>query len=70
MASPENRQGVKNLLFEGGLHYSGGSGILNRSNTPLFSMLESIKSEDGLLASPTVSEPVIAVKVSQTTVTD
>ena len=28
MASPENRQRVQNLLFEGGLHYSKESGIL------------------------------------------
>jgi hypothetical protein len=37
-ASPENRQKVQNLLFEGGLHYSKEGGILNRSNTSLFSM--------------------------------
>jgi site-specific DNA recombinase len=60
MASPENRQRVQNLLFEGGLHYSSESGILNRSNTSLFSVLESIKSEDDLLASPTGFEPVLS----------
>ena len=60
MASPENRQRVQNLLFEGGLHYSSENGILNRSNTSLFSMLESIKSEDDLLASPTGFEPVLS----------
>ena len=60
MASPENRQRVQNLLFEGGLHYSSENGILNRFNTSLFSMLESIKSEDDLLASPTGFEPVLS----------
>jgi hypothetical protein len=60
MASPENRQRVQNLPFEGGLHYSTESGILNRSNTSLFSVLESIKSESDLLASPTGFEPVLS----------
>jgi hypothetical protein len=59
-ASPENRQRVQNLLFEDGLHYSKKSGILNRSNTSLFSVLESIKSENDLLASPTGFEPVLS----------
>jgi site-specific DNA recombinase len=59
-ASPENRQRVQNLLFEDGLHYSKESGILNRSNTSLFSVLESIKSENDLLASPTGFEPVLS----------
>ena len=44
----------------GGLHYSRESGILNRSNKSLFSMLESIKSENNLLASPTGFEPVLS----------
>ena len=60
MATPENRQKVQNLLFEGGLHYSHEEGILNRANTSLFSMLESIKSENQLLASPTGFEPVLS----------
>jgi hypothetical protein len=59
-ASPENRQKVQNLLFEGGLHYSKEGGILNHSNTSLFSMLESIKCENDLLASPTGFEPVLS----------
>jgi site-specific DNA recombinase len=59
-ASPENRQQVQNLLFEGGLHYSKEGGILNRSNTSLFSMLDAIKSENDLLASPTGFEPVLS----------
>jgi hypothetical protein len=33
---------------------------LNRSNTSLFSMLESINSEKYLLASPTGFEPVLS----------
>jgi hypothetical protein len=60
VATPENRQKIQNLLFEGGLHYSKEGGILNRSNTSLFSMLESIKSENNLLASPTGFEPVLS----------
>jgi site-specific DNA recombinase len=60
MATPEDRQKVQNLLFEGGLHYSKEDGILNRSNTSLFSVLESIKSENNLLASPTGFEPVLS----------
>jgi hypothetical protein len=60
LASPENRQRVQNLLFEGGLHYSKEGGILNRSNTSLYSMLESITRENDLLASPTGFEPVLS----------
>jgi hypothetical protein len=60
MATPENRQKVQNLLFEGGLHHSQEEGILNRANTSLFSMLESIKGENQLLASPTGFEPVLS----------
>jgi hypothetical protein len=53
IAAPENRVRVQNLLFEEGLDYSPELGILNRSNTSLFSMLEVIKDEASLLASPT-----------------
>jgi site-specific DNA recombinase len=51
IASPEQRQKVQNLLFEGGLHYSSVSGILNRSKTSLFSTLEAITDEKVLLVS-------------------
>jgi DNA invertase Pin-like site-specific DNA recombinase len=60
IADPEQRQRVQNLLFEGGLHYSPESGILNRSKSSLFSMLEGIKDENILLASPTGFEPVLS----------
>ena len=59
-AEAENRQKIQNLLFEGGSHYSKGDGILNRTNTSLFSMLESISSENNLLASATGFEPVLS----------
>jgi hypothetical protein len=49
---PEERQRVQNLLFEG-LHYSPELGILNRSNSSLFSMLDGLNDENGWLASPT-----------------
>jgi hypothetical protein len=60
IAAPENRVRVQNLLFEEGLDYSPELGILNRSNTSLFSMLEVIKDESSLLASPTGFEPVLS----------
>jgi hypothetical protein len=60
LANPECRQRVQNLLFEDGLDYSPEVGILNRSKTSLFSMLETIKSENNLLASPTGFEPVLS----------
>jgi hypothetical protein len=59
IAEPEQRQRVQNLLFGDGLHYSSESGILNRSNSSLFSMLHAIKSEKGLLASPAGFEPAL-----------
>ena len=60
IADPDQRQRVQNLLFEGGLHYSPELGILNRSKSSLFSMLEGIKDESILLASPTGFEPVLS----------
>jgi hypothetical protein len=60
IADPEQRQRVQNLLFEGGLHYSPESGILNRSKSSLFSMLLGVKDESILLASPTGFEPVLS----------
>jgi site-specific DNA recombinase len=59
-APPESRQKVQNLLFEDGLDYYQESGLLNRSKSSLFSILESIKTEKGLLASPTGFEPVLS----------
>ena len=60
MAGPEQRQRVQNLLFGDGLQYSHQSGILNRSKSCLFSVLEASKGEKGLLASPTGFEPVLS----------
>jgi len=60
IAGPEQRQRVQNLLFQDGLNYVPGAGILNRSNSSLFSILESTLSKDGMLASPTGFEPVLS----------
>jgi site-specific DNA recombinase len=60
IAAPEQRQRVQNLLFQDGLLYSPEQGILNRSNSSLFSMLEATKSEKGLLASPMGFEPMLS----------
>ena len=60
MAAPDQRQRVQNLLFEGGLHYSQNSGILNRSKSSLFTMLETMTDEKGLLVSPMGFEPMLS----------
>jgi site-specific DNA recombinase len=57
IAAPDQRQRVQNLLFEGGLDYSPNLGILNRSNSSLFSVLEAMNSENGLLVGPEGFEP-------------
>jgi site-specific DNA recombinase len=60
IASPDQRQKVQNLLFEGGLHYSSEAGILNRSNASLFSTLEAMIDEKVLLVSPMGFEPMLS----------
>jgi hypothetical protein len=57
IAAPEQQQRVQNLLFDGGLNYSLTSGILNRSNSSLFSMLEAMKPHNGQLVGPEGFEP-------------
>ena len=57
IAEPEQRQRVQNLLFDGGLDYSPELGILNRSNSSLYSVLEAMNSENGLLVGPEGFEP-------------
>ncbi len=42
IASPEQRERVQNLLFEGGLDYSPEKGFLNRSKSSLFRVLETV----------------------------
>ena len=59
IAKPEQRQRVQNLLFHDGLQYSPETGILNRSKSSLFTMLEKVSDKNGLLASPTGFEPVL-----------
>ena len=60
IASPDQRQRVQNLLFNGGLNYSMSEGFLNRSKSCLFNTLESLSNHSGLLASPTGFEPVLS----------
>ena len=60
IAGPGPRQRVQNLLFHSGLHYSPETGILNRSKSSLFTMLEGMTDLNGLLASPTGFEPVLS----------
>jgi hypothetical protein len=43
IADAEQRNRVQSLLFDVGLHYSPGHGFLNRSNSSLFSMLQTMK---------------------------
>jgi len=57
MAAPEQQQRVQNLLFEDGLAYSQDKGILNRSNSSLFNVLETMNSEKGWLVGPPGLEP-------------
>ena len=58
-AKPEQRMRVQNLLFPGGIRYSGAGNFLNPSSSSLFNMLEEMSSEEGMLASPTGFEPVL-----------
>ena len=58
-AGADQRQRVQNLLFSDGLLYSEDRGFLNTSKPSLFTVLEGISSENGMLASPTGFEPVL-----------
>lgn len=60
IANPEQRQRVQNLLFKDGLLYSPEQGILNRSKSSLYSTLEAMTDEKGMLASPTRFELVFS----------
>jgi hypothetical protein len=51
-AAPEQRQRVQTLLFNDGLLYSEDRGFLNTSKPSLFTVLEEIGTENGMLASP------------------
>jgi len=57
IAGPEQRQRVQNLLFREGLAYSPEQGILNRSKSSLFSVLEGMKLENGKMVGPPGLEP-------------
>jgi hypothetical protein len=58
-AGPGQKHGVQTLLFKEGLLYSKDQGFLNTSKPSLFSVLEKIGTENGMLASPTGFEPVL-----------
>jgi site-specific DNA recombinase len=60
IAEPEQRQRVQNLLFQDGLLYSPEQGILNRSTSSLFSVLEATRSKKVLLVSPMGFEPMLS----------
>jgi hypothetical protein len=57
IAGPEQRRRVQNLLFDDGLTYSRDECFLNRSNSSLFSMLQTIKPQNGWLVGPPGLEP-------------
>jgi site-specific DNA recombinase len=59
-ATAEQKHRVQNLLFEDGLFYSEKTGILNRSKSCLFSVVEGFGREELSLASPTGFEPVLS----------
>jgi hypothetical protein len=63
IAGPEQRQRVQNLLFQDGLHYSMESGILNRSSSSLFNMLEGLHDGNILLASGAVSPKPLSAQI-------
>jgi hypothetical protein len=60
LATVEQKYRVQTFLFEGGLSYSEKNGILNRSNSCLFSTLELLSGSKVNLASPTGFEPVLS----------
>jgi site-specific DNA recombinase len=57
IAEPEQKHRVQKLLFGDGLAYSPEQGILNRSKSSLFSVLEGMKLENGELVGPQGLEP-------------
>jgi site-specific DNA recombinase len=58
-ANGDQKFGVQNLVFQGGLHYSPESRKFEHLNTHLFSVVAGMSSEYGGLASPTGFEPVL-----------
>ncbi len=58
IASPEQRERVQNLLFEGGLDYSPEKGFLNRSKSSLFHALETVNIRDANLVELSGIEPL------------
>jgi len=59
IAGAEQRQRVQNLLVQDGLHCSQEFGILNRSNSCLLKLLESITGKNGELAPAAELEPAL-----------
>jgi hypothetical protein len=58
IASPEQRERVQNLLFEGGLDYSPEQGFLNRSKSSLFHVLEAVNIQETNLVDLIGIEPM------------
>jgi hypothetical protein len=58
IASPEQRERVQNLLFQGGLDYSPETGFLNRSKSSLFHVLETANIQDTNLVDLIGIEPI------------
>ena len=57
VAEPEQKVRVQNLLFDGGLVYVPEAGILNRSKSSLYSVLDHISTGDEWLVGPPGLEP-------------
>ena len=62
LATAQQKHRVQNLLFEDGLFYSEETGILNRSKSCLFSVVERFGGEKASLASPTGFGPVFTLR--------
>lgn len=67
IAGPAQRQRVQNLLFEGGLDYSPGVGILNRSNCSLFCSIEAMSAQKSSVVEAAGVEPTVSIDYRQLT---
>ena len=65
IARPEQREWVPNLLFETGLDYSPEKGLLNRSKSSLFHVLEIIDIQKANLVEAAGVEPVPGIENTQ-----
>ena len=67
IASPEQRERVQNLLFEGGLDYSPKSGFLNHCKSSLFNALETLDLQKTIMVEAAGVEPASEIVVSRET---